>query len=210
MKWPQYIHGHRGGMDHIHDEVFSGMYELRYKPKLGDVVVDAGAHVGFYTCRASEWVGPEGQVFAFEPETANYKVLAGQHKAECGLANVALFQLGLWHEMGELVLNHSNSSAEHSLVHRQKNGDETDEKVMCVRLDDILPKKLARLDFIKIDVEGAEASLLLGARGVILEFRPHMVIEVDASTVDWVKQIVRNDYGYKIYQETPTVWSAVP
>ena len=196
-------------MDHIHAEVFSGMYELRYQPTEGDVVVDAGAHVGFYACRASSWVGPTGQVFAFEPESQNFAVLQGEHKEECGLANVAMYKMALWNDTAQMTLNHSHSSAEHSLVHRQKNGGESDEVVPCVRLEDILPKKLARLDFMKIDVEGAEARLILGATKLVQKFRPHMVIEVDSSSVASVKAILLG-HDYKLFQETETVWSAVP
>lgn len=211
MKWPQYLHGRKGGDSHIRDEVFSGMYEARYQPKAGDVVVDAGAHIGFYTCRASQWVGPTGQVFSFEPETANYLYLSREHKKECGLENVAMYQIALWNEPQKMVLNHSNSSAEHSLVTRQRLGCETDEEVLCMPLDEVLPKDLKRLDFIKIDIEGAEHAMLQGAFPLLEKFRPHMVIELDTrERVALVKDFLEVMLRYKLVQETPTVWSAVP
>ena len=50
-------------------------YDHFYKPKKGDIVIDAGAHVGFYTLKTAKQVGPKGLVISIEPEERNYSFL---------------------------------------------------------------------------------------------------------------------------------------
>lgn len=72
---PKYVQGRRPGDDHIYQEVMSGIYTKYFSPGTGDIVLDVGAHAGFFTGIASMLVGGHGEVWAFEPEPDNYALL---------------------------------------------------------------------------------------------------------------------------------------
>jgi FkbM family methyltransferase len=172
---PTYVPNRRPGDDHIFDELSHGDYEAKYKLKPGDVVVDAGAHAGFFTSYAAEKVGPGGSVHAFEAEAENFALL---RENTVGYANVHRQHLALWSQHEILALNLSHSSAEHSLVYPRLGGQR--QTIECRQLDDVLTVPPT---FLKIDVEGAELEVLKGASGILSRYRPHIAMELDRKEI---------------------------
>lgn len=128
--------------------------------KSGDVVLDLGAHIGYYTLLLAKLVGPHGKVFAFEPEPGNFAVLRRNVKLNrCG--NVVLSRKAAYNQnkIVKLYLCDLNSGMHrlHESVHCNRTID-----VEGVRLDDYFSGQDIRFDFIKLDVEGAELSALKG------------------------------------------------
>lgn len=143
------------------EQFFGNVYEKRYELKEKDVVVDVGAHIGTFTIKAAKEVGNEGKVIAIEPEENNLKLLKRNVEIN-GLKNVIIVQKGIWSEKDEMRLYLSDYSICHSLV-----CEDTDKSVDIEvdTIDNILNElKVNKVDFIKMDIEGAEIEALKGAK----------------------------------------------
>jgi FkbM family methyltransferase len=127
----------------------------------GDVFVDAGANVGFFTLLGARAVGREGRVFAFEPLPANREALE-KHVVLNGLTNVVVSAAALSDRTGRGRFGHRGAP---SCARLMADGEYD---VATTRLDEALgPEQSSRVRLIKIDVEGAEASVLVGARELL-------------------------------------------
>lgn len=155
----------------------------------GDTVVDVGAHIGYFSVLAGRIVGPEGKVFAFEPEPGNYRRLR-DHLAQNGLRQVQSFNVALGSSPGaaEMYFNSDNDGghafwdvAQHQLCERtREEGKRLSAEVVV--LDHVLaglqPGQGPRL--IKIDAEGMEYEILKGAlRTIIGHEVPFVICEVN-------------------------------
>lgn len=145
-------------------EVFRDrVYEKFSSPREGDTVIDVGAHVGMFTVRAAELVGDKGLVIAIEPEPKNLHFLS--HNIERhNLRNVKVISKAVLDKEGEARLYLSEHSRCHSLLHSSNNYVEV--KTDC--LDNIIAQLgLEHVDFVKIDIEGAELEALKGATRIL-------------------------------------------
>ena len=130
----------------------------------GDVFVDAGANIGFYTVLASNAVGPIGQVFAVEmmPDTA--VVLRG-HVGINELTNVRLIEKALSDRAGETVTAHV-TEGKFGQASISVGGGGRAVEVETTTLDAALAD-VARIRLMKMDLEGAEEMALRGAEAVL-------------------------------------------
>jgi FkbM family methyltransferase len=145
-------------------EVFRDrVYEKFSSPREGDTVIDVGAHVGTFTVRAAELVGDKGLVIAIEPEPKNLHFLS--HNIERhNLRNVKVISKAVLDKVGKTRLYLSESSRCHSLLYSSNNYVEVETD--C--LDNIIVQLgLERVDFVKIDIEGAELEALKGATRIL-------------------------------------------
>jgi len=141
-------------MEIFQDEV----YEQVWKLNPGDVVLDIGAYVGMFTVKASRIVGEHGKVVAIEPSPENHAMLVGNCR---GLDNTILVKKAVMVRGGVGKLYYSKSAAANSLVVRWKEYV----KVETITLDDLMSELgLEKVDFIKVDAEGAELDVLKGAK----------------------------------------------
>jgi FkbM family methyltransferase len=163
------------------ENIESQFVERFLKP--GMIVLDIGAHHGYYTLLASQKVGPEGCVIAFEPSPRERRRLL-QHLRMNSCANVRI---------EEMALGDAKGRAEFHIVKGKETGcnslrppevrQSTATEVEVARLDDYLRQKdLAVVDFVKMDVEGAELAVLKGATH-FLERRPRPVIFCEVQDV---------------------------
>jgi len=148
----------------------------------GDVVVDAGANIGYYTLLASGLVGEDGHVVAIEPATDAYRMLARSLNSN-RVRNVTLIRAAIGRDRHRAVLYHGPSTnLGGSSLWMTGASDVAREEVEVVPLAELLPAALLpRISLIKIDVEGAEADALCGLEP-ILEFLPsHVAIVCELS-----------------------------
>lgn len=132
----------------------------------GSVVYDVGAHVGFYTLLFSELVGPAGQVVAFEPNPRNVAYLK-KHLEINGITNARVVEAAASDFTGMAAFADDSTSFTGRLSSRGSL------EVSAVTLDEFVQCEDApKPDYIKIDVEGAELSVLHGARGLLTGRRP--------------------------------------
>lgn len=141
-------------------------YLKNYKLKKGDVVIDAGAGEGAFTIFASKKIGPKGLVVSMEPDLNYYKKLIKNiylNKIE----NVIPLKEGLWCKPGKVNFEISRGGS--SKIHSAK--DSLTIKVTTI--DGLIKRyKLKRLDFIKMDIEGAEIEALKGAKTSLMDLNP--------------------------------------
>lgn len=124
-------------------------------------VLDIGANIGIYTSFLAELVGPTGRVVAFEPEKRNVDRL---RSAVFSLAQVEVVHAAVTDRSGTIELFVADDlNVDH---HTYASNGRRSEKVAAVALDDFV-KKGERVDLIKMDIQGAEAAALRGARRVL-------------------------------------------
>jgi FkbM family methyltransferase len=162
--------------------IVEGRYELneldfvRDAVRPGDAVVDVGAHLGAYTLRLAQLVGPSGHVIAIEPSRAH---------VECLSQSVADNAFETWTEVvqaaaadvsgrGRLRYPPRGSSTAHAWL-ATRTDDAEGEHVRTVRLDDLVD---GLVRFVKVDAEGAEGLVLRGARAVLEASRPTLLVEL--------------------------------
>lgn len=138
----------------------------------GGVVIEGGVCIGDTTARFAHAVGPTGRVFGFDPLGDRY-ARDNLDKLTADDAPVEVFQAALWNEKAELVFDDDGSAT------KTTDGATGGEKVQAVSIDGFVAERgLERVDFIKLDVEGAEPRVLEGARDTLLRHRPVLAISI--------------------------------
>jgi FkbM family methyltransferase len=170
-------------------------------------VVDVGAHHGLYTLLASKRVGSDGRVVAIEPSPREC-VRLEKHLRINRCSNVELVACAVGEDPAETDLYVVDGIHDWCNSLRPPATDEPAKtvRVQLRRLDEILSDlQISEVDFIKLDVEGAELSVLLGAIGLLhRESRPAMLVEVqDVRTQRWgyaareiLQFLIRMDYQW--------------
>lgn len=136
------------------------MFEI----KADDIVIDIGAHLGFFTIKAAK-TAVNGTVYAFEPFSMHYKLLE-ENIVSNQFNNVKLFNRAVTDKDGELSFFYTmiGDPGDTSLFKINPEEKTYEEKVKTISLQDFFQKeKLDRCDFLKIDCEGAEYSILMSA-----------------------------------------------
>jgi len=125
--------------------------------KPGMVIIDIGAHIGYYTRLFSRLTGEGGQVLSFEPDPDNFGLL---RKNTLNLKNIKLFNLAVSDQSGETnFYKVKNSTGCHSIIETD-NADKI--TVSAIKIDDFIKQKNLKIDAIKIDIEGGETKALSG------------------------------------------------
>jgi FkbM family methyltransferase len=143
----------------------------------GDVVLDCGANVGMFTKTAL--AAGARLVVAIEPAPATLECLRRNLAAEIKQGQVSVYAKGVWDRDGVLPLSvdRTNPGGNSFVL------DTKDKEVVNVPLTTIdelvLELKLPRVDFIKMDIEGAEKNALRGGRQILLRFRPRLAISAE-------------------------------
>ena len=163
----------------------------------GDIVLDAGANVGVFT-RKALWAGAS-KIIAIEPGPENLECLRRNFATEIADGRVVLYPKGIWDKDDVLRLSVDPvSSARDSFVRPIENAQYVE--VPLTTVDRLVAElQLPRVDFIKMDIEGAEQKALHGARGTIAKFRPRMSLCIyhvagDEIMVPKIVTEVRPDY----------------
>jgi FkbM family methyltransferase len=154
----------------------------------GMVAVDVGANVGLHTLGLADRVGPTGCVHALEPDPRNFALLT-QGIAQAGLSNVRLHEVAASDQAGTLTLYVSDANRGD---HRTAPAREARRSfsVKAVLLDELLSAE-PRIDFMKIDVQGAEVAVFRGFTktleknpgiGVLAELCPELLRRAGTSS----------------------------
>lgn len=194
-----------------------GTWERRYmdffcsKIKEGDVVVDVGAYIGFFSLLAPERVGSTGCVYSFEPVPRNYERLMRNIKVNQA-ENVKAYNFGLSDKNETLSLSvprdiPAESSLAGSWTELTK-GTKLNKDIVKAKLipfDQFFKdENLSRVDIVKIDVDGAELKVLKGMRNTLsnsndavlfLEVTPPLIKLLGGSVVELVELLL--DCGFK-------------
>jgi FkbM family methyltransferase len=157
---------------------------LRDSIRDGDCVWDVGANIGWYTLQFGQWVGPRGQVIAFEPARFNVSRL---REAVAEHANVTVCPLGLSNQ--DRAAEYRRGSDElgaTGMIIADADADARIETVTLLRGDAVIQGGNAQLpDLVKIDVEGHELEVLEGMAGMLEQPRlKHIFIEMHFAVLE--------------------------
>lgn len=157
----------------------------------GAVCLDVGAEYGLYTWTLAGLAGPAGHVHAVEPQPGPSGFIRATGRA-LGAANVTVHRLALGAEAGAGTLSlpvrrglpvHGRAFLTTGADGLGSNAEfaRHDELAVGVSTLDALVDELgpARLDFVKVDIEGAEAALLAGAGATLERFAPTLMMELE-------------------------------
>lgn len=191
------------------------LYSKTYEPhvttvirgvlKEGDVFLDIGANVGYFTMLASSLVKAAGKVIAFEPNPQNLQLIYSS-LLESRVENVttypyaasdvaAILRFTTVGSNGGVVTEHSKEQKYFSLV-------------PSVILDEILENE-SKIDLVKIDIEAHEPAAIRGMEGLIKKLRPKIITEFHpwamelnntAPPVAYLEQLVALGYELSIIE----------
>ena len=147
----------------------------RVKP--GWKVVDIGAHIGYYTLILSRLVGPTGRVFCFEPVPINFRFLC-ENICLNNCANVEPVNRAVTDTHQQIAFEMPEDDPLPGTVSFLESNVRGNLTVEAVSLDEFFHSGPERIDFLKMDVEGAEDKVLEGARGLIARDHPNILVEV--------------------------------
>lgn len=170
------------------------VYEKHFKVQRGMVVLDAGACVGMFTLKATRIVGDEGFVVAVEPHAEAFHWLSKNVQLN-GYKNVACVNAALWNNVGFGKLSFGWLGAS-SLVRTY--GVETQSVFVGTVTPDYLKRmfNLERVDFLKVDTEGAEVPILEGFTP-----NPNQFISLESHGDDDAIQKHLEGKGFKVQVE---------
>jgi len=145
-------------------------------------VIDIGANIGTHSIGISSYVN---KVFSIEPNTDNFSLLT-QNCALTNSNNVTCVNIAVGNKIHEADTDFNYG----------KTFLTTGKKIKVIPIDEL---KYPNIDFIKIDVEGMEKEVLLGAEKTLSLYKPNLLIEMqDATKNKFVFNFLKN-YGYKMY-----------
>jgi FkbM family methyltransferase len=166
----------------------------------GGVAVDVGANWGLHSLYLARLAGEDGLVIAVEPFPPAFRDLQWHLHAN-GCRNVRVLPVALSDRCGTGVFVPGGSSCTGRLADAEANGGTP---VVTRTLDDVIEEAdVARLDLVKIDVEGAEARVLRGAAEAVRRFRPALVIDLHTPEQDVEVARWLTGHGYRIERLTP-------
>lgn len=183
----------------IHEpEVIAAIVNL-VKP--GNLCVDAGANIGYHSLLMSKLVGDSGRVLAFEPDPNCIDKL--KENLDLNDANNCdPIPLALWEgniEAADFYLVHKEDEGQeneyaigYSSFCKYRNVDLTKISVQTVKLDDVVHADMPRINFLKIDCEGAEEGILHGAETLLRR-------GIDAIVCEFNFRIINNNFEIRQY-----------
>ena len=172
--------------------------------KEGDVVLDIGANIGYYTLIFARLVGEKGRVFAFEPDPDNFALLKRNVQLN-GYRNVILVQKAVSNETrkARLFLRERGKGYQTMIdLHDGRNFIE----IEAVRLDDYFAGYQGAVDFIKMDIEGTEVGAIQGMLSllnknrslkILTEFWPYGLKRFGVEPGDYLELLLK--HGFRLY-----------
>jgi FkbM family methyltransferase len=161
----------------------------RFNPKEGEVVVDVGAHIGRYTLISSKRVGPKGKVIAIEAHPSVLKMLNKNIKLN-HLTNVTALNYAVYSKETKIKLYDHRKQVDATIYNTVMTGRVRDQDVFVEvnanTLDSILQQNginAEDVNWVKIDVEGAELEVLKGANNVLSKSK-NITMLVEIHNVD--------------------------
>jgi FkbM family methyltransferase len=160
----------------------------------GSTVIDAGAHIGSLTVPIARFVGPSGQVYAFEPQRKVHRELVHNVRLN-NLTNVKTLRLALGADFGVVEMNPVKKADGQKKADGTIRIGEGGDKVELRPLDSF---DLENVSVMKIDVEGYQAEVLKGATKTIRRWKPVLIIEIQKEA---------REETFKLLEEFSYTWT---
>ena len=166
------------------------------KVSRGDIVVDAGGCWGD-TALYFASLGADN-IFSFEFIASNLHIMKENIKLNHHLKNnITIVEKALW-DISDMQMSYQDSGPSSKIA----NQDKYENKIATITIDDLVKQmKIDKIDFIKMDIEGAEFKALTGASQTIRNFKPKLAISVyhkydDLYRLPQLIKTIRSDYNF--------------
>ena len=161
----------------IHEKMLTNL--IKKEIHSGDVVLDIGAHIGYYTLQFANLVGPTGKVYAFEPEPKNFELLKKNVQINKH-DNVVLIQKIVSDKDGIVEFFISKFDSIGNKLFKSNGEHETKEyaiKIESTTLDEYFKDSKEKIDFIKMDIQGGEGKAILGMKNLLKENKNLKIVQ---------------------------------
>ena len=173
--------------------------EIKINPNY--TIIDIGANVGYYSLKFSKIMRDTGKILAIEPDPDTYSILE-QNCTLNNLSNIEILNLAISDKNEFINLFQDKShSGKSSLFSKSDDGDSI--KITTKTLDRLIDNRFSTIDFIKIDTEGAELSILKGAtetlkitKKILIELHEEILEKNEQDPLE-IKTILESN-GFKI------------
>lgn len=206
------IRGHKmviDSLDNLYLDIFKTHDEFETKfveriIKKGDIVIDVGAHMGYYSLLFAKLVGKEGKIFAFEPDPKNFSRAEKNIKLN-NYTNVLLTQKAVSDKTGDATLYLGDLSGGNSIMSTKENQKKI--SIKSVKLDDFFEHGEKKIDFVKLDAEGFEYAIIHGMESILsqnkelvllVEFYPELIKKAGVEPIEYIKLLDSN--GFELYE----------
>lgn len=183
-----------------------GLHEMKIAKKMikkGDIVVDIGANIGFWTLVFAELVGKSGHVFAFEPGPENFRIL--QKNVEINnLQNVTLSSKAISDKPSKTKLFLSYESNDHRIYDPKDNREAVE--IETITLDEYFKNFDQKINFIKTNIQGSDHAALIGMHEIlqkspsiklVMEFYPELLEGMNSSAEKFITTLTEE--GFTVY-----------
>lgn len=167
--------------DPLHYSILLGLHErdvlecLQRQLRPGMTVFDVGANLGYFSLIAAQLVGKSGRVICLEPDPRVAEVLR-RNVAANGFQNASVVQAAASDSCGEVSFGCAPASSWSGIYYERPTKRIV---VRAVTLDSLCGELgLSRVDFVKIDIEGAEGVALEGMSEMLRRQRPQVLVEL--------------------------------
>lgn len=180
---------------------------IRRLLKPGWLSADVGANEGYHTLCMAHCVGSTGKVFSFEPDPFNFSLLSNQVN-KYGFQNVRLIQKAVSNRVGQVQFYlHKQNKGSHSFFGSNHLSlfNEKPILVEAITLDQFLKSYDYKLDYLKMDIEGAEILALKGAQKVLrknkeliifLEYNPEVLLRSGQNPMNLLDLLQESGFYY--------------
>ncbi|MDX1459938.1 MAG: FkbM family methyltransferase [Xanthomonadales bacterium] len=159
--------------------------------RTGDIVYDIGGHVGYYSVLCATLAGEGGRVYVFEPRPMNIAYIR-RHLELNGVENVELIEAALSDQAGQAQFDISSGTGTGHLA------NDGGLSVRTMVLDEMIDgKRYPYPDFLKMDIEGGEIRALNGARRVVEQARPRMLLATHGEATHEFVLDYLDGFGYR-------------
>jgi FkbM family methyltransferase len=155
-------------------------YQLKREQRViqvepSDIVIDGGGCWGDTALYFANKAGENGLVFSFEFEPENLKMFRKNLNMNPGLSNrIRIIPFALWSKTGEVL-----SYKDYGPGSYISDADSLTDSVATETIDELVTREnIIRIDFIKMDIKGAELDALKGAEKTIKTFQPKLAISL--------------------------------
>ena len=175
-------------------------------------VLDVGANAGPHTLLAASIVGASGYVLAVEPNPKNVRLLEASRRIN-GFEWVKVAQVAAGRNVGILILNATDSNGTTSEVPDDLGRLMHSETVTSLPLEILIPPE-RKVDFIKLDIEGAEYNALVGLQQtihrcrpiIVSEYSPGLILEISGvEGVEYLRWFIERDYRLGVIEKDGTI-----
>jgi FkbM family methyltransferase len=179
------------------------LYKSCVRP--GSTAIDVGANLGIHSLALSRCVGEKGSVIAYEPSITIHKRLL-RNIEENAVSNIFPKRLGLSDRTGSAGFEPHVADFN---IGKGKLRDDAAQQIRVTTLDDETRGLAGPIDLIKIDVEGAELSVIKGARKTLVSHRPMMVAEFNPHRYSFEELLDQIPYECRCYRIPNTFWDSL-